>query len=284
MQLSRIVISIGLVLPVVAGAQSAPLWRSVDVSRQLHDTMPQRVSVQYGAGRVDVRGTNDPLLYAMHLRYDESRSVPLHSHDATQHSTRLGLDPRGSDIRNASSDGEAGELRLMLPRSVPLDLELAFGGTESTLDLGGMSLQSLSLKCGATDAKLLFSSPNRLRMRDLDIRIGAASFSASHLANANADQFRVQGGVGDVDLDFSGTWTRDLSVSAQLVVGKLTVRVPPDVGVQLDVDRVLAGFDHAGLVKRGDAWYSSNFDDAPHKLHVHAQTFFGKIEILQTTR
>ncbi|MEP6620053.1 MAG: LiaF domain-containing protein [bacterium] len=280
---ARILIAIGLATPWLAGAQTSPLWRSVDFSRQLRDTAPQRVRVQYNAGRVDVRGTDDPLLYSMHLRYDESRTAPLHSYDADQRSTILGLEARG-DMQRTPSNAESGELRLTLPRAVPLDLDMAFGGTESRLDLGEMSLQSVRLKCGAADATLLFSRLNRVHMRELEVSVGAADFTAMHLANANTDQIRVQGGIGDVDLDFSGTWARDLTVVAQLAVGKLTLRLPPDVGVRLDVERVFTSFDHAGLVKRADSWYSVNYDQAPHKLHIRAQTVLGMIDVQQTTR
>ena len=62
-----------LAAPAFASGQTAPLWRSVDISRQLRDTLPQRIRVQYGVGRVDVRGANDRILYSMHLRYDETR-------------------------------------------------------------------------------------------------------------------------------------------------------------------------------------------------------------------
>lgn len=269
--------------PVLAHAQGAPLWRNVDISRQLRDTLPQRIRVQYAAGRVDVRGTSDPMLYAMHLRYDESRSVPLHRHDADQRSTSLGLEARGNGMRGASSS-ESGELRLILPRTVPLDLDLEFGGTQSTLDLGEMSLTSLRLECGAADAMLLFSRPNRVRMRDLEVNVGAADFTARQLANANADRIRVRGGLGSVDLDFSGTWTHDLSVTTRLVVGKLTLHVPSDVGLRVELQRVAAGFDHEGLVKRDDAWYSANYESAPFKLRIRAETLFGGIQILHSAR
>jgi Predicted membrane protein (DUF2154). len=238
--------------------------------------------VQYGAGRVDVRGTSDPTLYAMHLRYDEARSTPLHRHDAEQHTTSLGLESRGS--RTQVSGGESGELRLMLPRTVPIDLEMEFGGTQATLDLGEMSLQSVRLECGAADAMLLFSRPNRIRMRDLEVNVGAADFTGRLLANANADQIRVRGGLGSVDLDFNGTWTHDVSVTTRLAVGKLTLHVPADVGLRVDVQRIAAGFDHAGLVKRDDAWYSTNYDSALYKLKVRAETFFGAIDIQRATR
>lgn len=268
-----------LAAPAALHAQgSSPLWRTVDISRQLRDSQPQRIRVQYGAGRVDVRGADDPLLYAMHLRYDERRGVPVHRYDTAARSAVLGLEARDGAQRFGDRD-DSGELRLLLPTSSPLDLDLQLGGTESRLDLGGLTLRSLRLECGATDASVTFSQPNRARMSDLTIDVGAADLTAVHLANANAEQIRVHGGVGVVDLDFGGTWTRDLSVDAQLAVGKLSLRVPSDVGIRLEIDRLIAGFEHEGMVKRDGVWYSTNYDAAPHKLTVHAKTFFGQIEL-----
>jgi len=282
----RVVGILALCAPLLsASAQNDPLWRSLDVSRQLRDTAPQRIKVQYDAGRVDVRPTDAALLYGMHLRYDELRASPLHRYDAEQHSTVLGLESRGNSIRTSSSGHEdSGELRLTLPRSVPLDLDLEFGGTQATLELGGLALQSARLECGATEATLSFTTPNRTHMRELDVGVGAAEFTALHLANANADLIRVRGGVGSVDLDFGGTWTRDLEVVTRLAIGGLTLRIPDDVGLRLEVKRVAAGFEHDGLVKRDDAWYSRNWDTATRKVRVRAETVIGQIEMKPSTR
>ncbi len=284
---SALLLGVALALSArVAAAQEGPLWRTVDLSRQLRDTLPQRIRVQYGAGKLEVRGTSEPVLYAMHLRYDESRALPLHRYDAEQRSTVLGLESLGRGLR-ASSGGdrdESGELKLVLPNRVPLELDLELGGTQSLLDLGGLALRSLRIECGATDATLEFSTPNRTRMRDLEIDVGAADFSAVNLANANAEQIRFRGGVGVVDLDFGGTWTHDMSVATRLAVGKLILRIPSDVGVRLEVQRVAAGFEHDGFVKRDDAWYSDNYERAAHKLRLRAETFFGKIEIERGSR
>jgi hypothetical protein len=280
-------LGLALGLPILpAHAQSKPLWRTVDVSRQLRDTLPQRIRVQYGVGKLDVRGTTDPLLYAMHLRYDEARAKPLHRYDAEQRSVVLGLESLGRGLRASSGDDhdETGELKLLLPDRVPLELDLELGGTQSSIELGGLALHSLRLECGATDAALLFSTPNRARMRDIEIDVGAADFSAVNLGNSNAEQIRVRGGVGVIDLDFGGTWSHDMTVSARLAVGKLKLRIPTDVGVRLEVQRLATGFEHEGLTKRDDAWYSENYDSATHKLHLRAETFFGKIEIQRGTR
>lgn len=287
----RVALRLGTVLALSLPTQTAPAqpsarWRIIDVARQLRDTAPQRIRVQYGAGKLDVRGTSDPLLYAMHLRYDEARAIPIHRHDAEQRSTVLGVESLGPGIRASSGDDRdgIGELKLQVPARVPLELDLELGGTQSVLELGGLSLRSLRLECGATDATLSFSMPNHARMRDIEIDVGAADFTAVNLGNANAEQIRVRGGGGVVDLDFGGTWTQDMTVTTRLAVGKLVLRIPSDVGVRLEVQRVAAGFEHEGFAKRDDAWYSENYDRAARKLRLRAETFFGKIEIQQGTR
>src|SRR3954466_6788811 len=103
-------------------AQSAHFWRSVGLSRQLRDSAPQRIRVQYGAGQVDVRPALTPVLYDMHLRYDERRATPLHKYDADLRTTVLGLESFGEDARNVGGTKDFGELRVGLPSSVPLDL------------------------------------------------------------------------------------------------------------------------------------------------------------------
>ncbi len=267
-------------LPPLAVAQGRPLWRTVDMSRQLRDSLPQRVRVQYGAGRVELRRTTAPLLYSMRLRYDEGRGTPLHHYDAEQRTVLLGMTSTGGVHTASGGDrDQTGELVIALPDRVPLDLDLRLGGTKAQFELGGLALRSLRIECGATEAILRFSEPNRERLRDLDIDMGAADFTAVNLGNSGAEQIRLHGGVGVVDLDFGGQWTRDMTVTTRLALGKLTLRVPSEVGVRLEVQRVAAGFDHEGFVKRGDAWYSANYDRAPHKLQLRAETFFGKIEI-----
>ena len=276
--------AISLLCALPVAAQVAPLWRSIDLSRQLRDSSPQRIRVQYGAGQVDVRPAVTPVLYDMHLRYDERRATPLHRYDAELRATVLGVDAVGEGGRSVSNTKDFGELRVGLPSTVPLDLELDFGGTQAALELGGLALQSVRLECGATEATLSFSTPNRTHMREMDIGAGVASFTALRLGNANADLIKVNGGVGSVDLDFGGTWTRDLVVDTRIAIGQLVLRVPPGVGIRLDVQRVAATFEHQGLVKRGDAWYSENWDAAPHKLRVHAETFFGSVELQRSTK
>jgi hypothetical protein len=273
----------GAATPLLVFALAAPLsaqsWRTVESSRQLRDSSAHRVRVHYAAGRFDVTSTSAPVLYSMTLRYDESTMTPLHRYDASTRLLELGTEGESKHFAHGSGDEGKGEMRLTLSRSVPLDLQMDLGATKAMLDLGGLQLQRVKLQSGASETVLDFSSPNNARMDILDVDVGAATFEGRNLGNARASSIRVHGGVGSVDLDLGGQWTQDATVDVELALGKLTLHVPRDVGVRLEVDKFLASFDQQGLQKRSDAYYSDNWDRARYHVRLHASTTFGGIEV-----
>ena len=90
--------------------------------------------------------------------------------------------------------------------------------------------------------------------------------------------------LGETAAFFRELITHDLTVVTRLMLGKLTLRIPPDVGVKLELQRIAAGFEHTGLVKRDDGWYSPNYETAQYKLNVKAETFFGQVEVQRASR
>ena len=272
----------GLALAASAQLSGAQTWRTLESSRQLRDSGEHHVRIEYGAGRVDIAATSAPVLYAMTLRYDEKTASPVHRYDASARALTLGIDIEARRVTSLH-DQTRGEMRLSLSRAVPLDLELDLGATKATLDLGGLTLRNLRLNSGASETLLDFSTPNAGRMRSLEVNVGAASFTARNLANANTSAIRVTGGVGSVVLDFGGAWTQDVAVDVEVALGKLTLHVPRDIGVRLEVQKFLASFEHEGLTKRGDAYFTDNWDTARYRLRMRAGTRFGGIELDRTT-
>ena len=263
-------------LPLRAEAQS---WRTLDVSRQLRDSGEHRVRVRYGAGRFSLRPTSDPVLFSMNLRYDEERMRPVHEYTPETRSVSLGIDGESERWTRVVRNRNESEMRLQLSDAVPMELRLELGATEARVDAGGLSLSALRVETGAADAVLDFSAPNKARMRLLDLQLGAASFVLTNLGNANVERIRVEGGVGSVDLDFGGTIANDVEIEANVALGKFALHLPPDVGIRVDIRRVLAGFQHPGLVKRGNAFYSENWDTAKVRMRVRAETVFGAVEV-----
>jgi len=272
-------ISLLIVMVAPCRGVTAQSWRTLESARQLHDSAEHRVHVRYGAGRIDVGGTNAPLLYSMTLRYDEATTTPIHQYDAGARTLTLGVEGESPKFSRNMGDKSKGEMRLALSRSVPIDLDFELGATKAQLDLGGLSLLGLHLASGASETVLDFSTPNQSRMRSLDVDVGAASFEARNLGNANVSAVHVHGGVGSVELDFAGQWSQDMTVDADLALGKLTLHLPRDVGIRVEVQKFLASFDQQGLQKRGDAYYTDNWDSAKYHLRLRAQTTFGGIEL-----
>ena len=273
MKRSRLVLLSLVALALPAGAQE---WRTLDVSRQLRDSASHRVRVEYGAGTFELKASADPVLYSMQLRYDEQKGGnPLHKYDGDAHDVTLGISSQTFHVSRHMDLSKEGEMRLALGRGVPMDLELNLGAAQARADLGGISLRSLRLETGASDTRLEFSAMNAVAMTELDANAGAAALELVDIANANTGRVRVRGGVGGLTLGFGGAWTRDMDLDVSVALGKVTVKVPSDVGVRIELSRMLATFDHEGLEKRSDAWYSTNWDRAKYHLRIKGETTIG---------
>ena len=268
---------------IAVSSATAQSWRTLDVARQLVDSAPTSVQVVYGTGTFGMRGTTTPLLYHMQLRYDGTRTQPRHTFDAAARKLQIGVQKSEMHF-SGRKDADAGHLQLELSRATPLDLDVDLGAVEADLDLTGLKLSKLRVESGASEGKIRFDSLNPVPMSSLEISLGAASFRADRLANANTRDIRVKAGVGNVELDLGGQWTQDIDLHTEVTLGFVTVHVPADVGVRVVVDKVLASFDHEGLIERDGAWVSHNWDTAPHKLRLFAETVFGQLSIDRTGR
>lgn len=279
----RLLVPCLIAVATTASAQR-PDWRTLEVSRQLRDTSRHAVKIQYGAGRLDVRPTTDPLLFSMQLKYDDANSRPVHRYNATMREVTLGIGDQHMRVSRNMKEHTRGELDVALSSAVPMSLDMEVGAAKADVELGGLRLEDLKVSTGAAETNLRFSRPNPAKLRHMEVNVGAAGLTATGLANANARSLKVNGGVGSIDLSFDGSWSDDMDAEVDVALGKLTLRVPDDVGVRITVQRFLSGFDHPGYTKRGGSYYSSNWDGAARKLTISAQAALGGIEVTNRRR
>jgi predicted membrane protein len=95
-----------------------------------------------------------------------------------------------------------------------------------------------------------------------------------------------QGGAGRFTLDFTGEWEHEGETQASIAigVGALTMHLPSHLGVAVTLDRFLATFDRSGFVKRGDMYYSSNYEEAAAKLKLDINAVLGDINVVWVPR
>lgn len=276
--IARLMVLGTIATTMMAPAAGAQQWREMQLSRQLRDSGEHRVRVQYGAGTLILGTAPAPMLYQMALRYDEESGRPIHYFDSAGHSLTLGLDKQSMRLVRGVH-GNRGELRLDLTRQAPLDLSLDLGAVKGDLDLSGFRLTNLRLSSGAAEIRVRADTLNTAAMQLLEIDVGAASVRLDGVANLNTPKIRASVGVGELTMDFSGEWTQDIDATIDLALGHLDLRVPSDVGIRIEIERFLSGFDKDGFTKRGNAYYSRNYHDAKRHLELKVNAALGNVDI-----
>lgn len=260
-----------------AAACAAPVaaqdWRTVSTTRQVAGEERLSVDIEYGAGHLEITPGEGNLLYRANIRYDADAFEPVTSY--ADGGLRLGVD--GHHMRGG--DFESGRLELQLGPSVPVDLDLQFGAAQAELELGGLRVREVRIKTGASTTDLRVSRPNLEVCESIDIEVGAATLSASQLGNLNAERLSLKGGVGEITLDFTGEWQRDLTADLGVGLGALNLHVPVGLGVSVHRSGFFAGFDSQGLVKRGEVYFSENWEEAQHRLTINLDASLGNIRL-----
>ncbi len=257
-------------------------WQTISTSRQFHAEEKLVASVEFLTGSIRIHAADARTLYQAQMRYDADRFRARNRYYPSSNYLRIGLDVEhlGGDIE--FDEGSPQYLDLALPLAVPTDLRMEFGAAYAELELGGLSISRATIKTGASKTSLRFSSANRVDCRQLEVQAAGAHLELAQLANSRCRRVAVTGGAGEITLDFTGSWAdgMEMIVHAKMGLGQLTLRIPEDVGVRVDLDRLLVGFDKAGFIKRGSRWYSPNFDSAAAQISFEIDAAFGDIDVV----
>ena len=265
---------VGAGLLMLASTAQAQDWRTITSQRQYRNEEDLRVQVQYGGGRLSIGPTpSGNALYRALLRYDANAFKPVTEYKHGQ--LVLGID--GGSIRGRNL--KEGRLDITLSNKLPLELDLKFGAVEADIELGGLRVRELSISTGASETNIGIASPNSIECSQFKAEVGAAEFKIGGLGNLNCEKMHVQGGVGDVTLDFNGAWRIDALVEVEMGLGSLTLRVPRGLGVQVRKGGVLSSFDSQELIKRGNVYYSENWDEATNRLTFVVDAALGSIRM-----
>lgn len=265
---------------ICAQLATAQSYRTLVESRRLAGEARLQVEVEFAVGQFLLGPSQDNTLYRLAMVYDEDRFEPEVEYTADSRRLNVGL----SSLRNidiGDNDKLNQRLDLQIGPDVPLALELKFGAAEADLELGGLSLDRAEIATGASSTVISFSEPNRIDCTRVEFQVGAAEFAARGLANARCAMIELTGAVGELTLDFTGSWDPALQTTArvEMGLGELRLRFPENLGVRMQVDRFLVGLDRSGFSKRGSSYVSHNYDSAEATLTLTIEAALGNIEV-----
>jgi len=238
------------------------------------------VEVTLGAGELEVEAGVSDQLFSGHFRYNVERWRPA----VTYESDVLTIEQGGTKEDWGIPTGNThNEWNLEFSPEIPLKMNFEIGAGNGELDFTRLQLAELDMSIGAGDFKVRFDEPNETRMNHLTLNTGASKLEMTGIGHAGPERMKVQGGVGDITLDFTGAWPNSADVQIISGVGAVTLRLPDDVGVRIETEGGLTNIEASGLRRTGDAYVNDAFGETEAELRIQITTGIGNLRLIEVS-
>lgn len=270
-----------LCTPLNHALSADPSAEQIDENYHIRLDRPFLVEIKMDAGRLSVQKNQAAATATISLRYDDRLDEIDVEYNEQRNELSLIIDRR--KWLHSHEDNAGPRLKLLLPTAavIKIDASVKAGEVEFILDslkIGDFELQSLASK-----VEVDFSSPNRAEMQllDIDLKIGQARLR--HLGNARFREARINGGIGDLEMDFYGSCLASATADIDLDIGETQIYLPRDLGVRLHSST--AGFlSHSRLDfnfdKKGRFYLSENYQNSRYKLDLSIRAGIGELSVL----
>ena len=179
-------------------------------------------------------------------------------------------------------DGMTAELEIELPRDATIRADCRIKAGEVEMQLGGLRLADFSMSVMAGEVNVDFDEPNRVEMTKLKLntRIGESNFR--RLGNARFRDADINGGIGEMTIDFGGAILPTAMAEVDLDIGETVIVLPQDAGAKLSVSKFLflahieMPFDFR---KDGRYYYTDNYDKAGQGFELRISSGIGELRI-----
>jgi hypothetical protein len=210
------------------------------------------VEIEMGMGELSVSGGGGSLMEGSFI-YNVIGWDPEISYNVSGGTGYLVV-RRGIGHTERLGHGARYEWDLKFDDRVPMNLDIQLGAGSSELRLGSLNLDQLDISTGAGEVRIYLTG--RPSVRKLDVETGA----------------------GDVTVDLTGRWRDDLDAKIVGGVGRLTLRLPDDVGVAVRAKKGLGKVTaRGGLYERDDTYVNDAYGDSGTTLEIECGTGIGSI-------
>ena len=244
----------------------------------LQGESPVDVSIMFGAGEINLSDAAAAgQLLTGDFRYNVSSWAPEVTFEDGELRIRQGGDEGSWGI--PSSANMHNEWDLAFANGVPMNVNLTMGAGNGHLDLSGLQLTRLEVNAGAGDVDIRCDAPNSVVAEQFTLRTGAARAVVTNIGNVGASKVTIQGGAGDIELDFGGDWRESAEVGVVTGVGALTLRLPDSVGARVEIEG-LTTIDNEGLRKEGDAYVNAAWGQSAVQLSIDVKAGVGSVRLV----
>lgn len=170
-----------------------------------------------------------------------------------------------------------------LPRDVDMTLDTRVKAGEVLLDLGGLRLQRFNLSVWAGEVSVRFKEPNPIVMEYMNINTKVGELNTTNLGNARFKKARVNGGVGEIDVDFTGALFEDALAKVDLDIGEARVILPGNRGVRMSIGGMFSFMSSKNIDsefnKHGSYYYSDDYKQNEQAFSVRITPGLGELTV-----
>jgi hypothetical protein len=242
-----------------------------------------RVKLDVDAGKVKIVKGEKRNECRVLLKYEEGKCQPDVRYNEKQNELRIKLDLDGI---HWGSDEERNNIDLDVVVELPTRAEIDFDGRikagEVDIFIGDLYIQDFELSIWAGETHIEFEKPNKMEMETFEVNAKIGETHIYGLGNANFGEGDINGGIGEMLVDFHGESPQKSMATIDLDIGETTIIVPEDIGVKLRVSKFLFlsevnypnWFD-----KQGKYYYSENYKESDHSLYLSISQGIGELDI-----
>jgi len=106
-----------------------------------------------------------------------------------------------------------------------------------------------------------------------------AGRAALNLSGLPLSRLELNVGAGDVTVDLTGNWKKDLAAQIHGGVGRATIRLPREVGVHVVAQGGLGAIHADEFQKQGDAYVNEVYGKSPVTLRIEVEGGVGEINL-----
>jgi len=238
------------------------------------------VSLKIDAGELIVHKNSEPDQVLISVQYDDEKDQIDIDFDENKNELFVSLD-RGRWFKSGD-DHRAPKLEISLPVEIIIELNSKIKAGEIDFNLESLSIKEFELDNFAGQVRVDFPKPNNIEMDILDVHVKVGQTRLRRLGNARFHRAKINGGIGELDIDFTGEGLKSSRAEIDLDIGETSVSFPRELGVRFESSTfgflTQSNIDYE-FDKKGRFYYSENYDSASRTMNVSISSGIGDLRV-----
>jgi len=284
--IALIIVSFLLVFPLTFLVGQEGFYERVEEGFEATSDRPLEVFLDVDAGEVVVERGMDALTGSVSMEYTTGEFRGDVDFDRGKNRLRVILDKKNWHKLKKSRHGDDdvwAEVRVQLPHGLDILLDSKVKAGEVTMEMGGLRLREFSLYNWAGEVEVNFEEPNPISMDFLDVDAKVGELRLIQLGNARFRKADINGGIGEIDIDFTGDLQNESRAKVDLDIGEASILLPTDVGIRMSIGGGLSFLSQKNidrsLYRRGNSYYSEDYENAAKKFSLRITPGLGELNV-----